>query len=1337
MKKQVKIKHFFIFIAKKNTHCLSFKSWYPFYKNLLLKNIDKPMNKINFILELFEITTEIKQVKARSPKNDSYGDLEVIPDMLPVNAGNMFARKLTWLLLLALFSSLSASVTFDAVDLKKQAEFNGLGYKTANLIVLQSLASKINQSMTPDYVTVPAFVGISNTTIHHYLKTINFDLAAIWGTILKNTAGPHQRKKMLKRKQLNTKFRIELEALQESIINLFFNQPLLSFKPLQDFLHTAKQSDWSLMVRSTGKEDSEALANAGGNVSVANVPATDSHIMHAIGEVLASYVSVKSMQQRLQASDSSVFDIPFLPVLIQRMIGEPIGGTKLASSIPTGCVLYTTESDGFTPGIALVQSTFGHNEGVVQSSMPIDTFYLSKDITYASIKNKAKRLIPALEMLRYTLAEQPNPSTISSNPSLEPHALQSLYVIAQQVEKFYGKPMDLELVVMPHEQTIYLVQARPIVMPQIKATPRFLKDLNAFKVSQRIPCTIINSNRGMLLEKVSAHQLIMAKTLEKALTEFNNLRDEKEDILAIAVDEEAETTSHAAAVFRGEGKVIIRLESGFEKLEALMTQPQATIAISTQQGVIIDLTDQSLLTPAQIVSGLTSHPANIPLSITNGSNLWPHFTLPTLKAKRTVATILQELKTAPQDSTLLNELCAAVNQPDPLIVSKQLQSATKTIAATLNKKRGALQRFALNVTQEIKHATNKELVAFHLRMLELALTQNENHTYADIYSHESLHAYSTSASNFLNHIIEPAVAAGEISTTFIQDTTILNLAQTGYNRSLTPAVRQAWFHFLDLHARYKFAPQHARIAKLLTRLEQDDLLAGWINTSVVQIMQRFPAKNSVSYQAAADALAHEFESAQKQLITINQALQAIMNMQINDWEDAKKFEALFARLTKEVITTYNTPVFDELLDLCEQSSNNVLKLAVITALKKITDRYDLFIKAIKGSTQYTDKKTKIRHFHAMLEGYVKLLEKVCNNDVIMAALKERLNDYDEESEDELVISEHFNVNIIIQQNEINRSNSFSRRKFFDYIESLEDLFTTTHQLLLSEISRKIVAWDITKAIDMPEVVSAVQEVLELDDQLTGISFEGSSVIFTYNRKLRAHSIQIEVCYDCINKKVVLSYHFYGFNEFLRWNLIKDYVAIISPKLNLTVERVVSRDYGLSIYWHVPTTEAVHTLNDFLEDVIDITFELSIENRKAIFTHLEDTLENLYKKCLQIYKSPEALLKALTATTLKTSFNLLTLPALDEIAQQQPQAAIAIFQQGIETATQIVESTNHDNLVTAHYILAEITSAANELSDDSTKHKITLPKRTRLANYKTYHKVVSNLLEKVELLVDEI
>ena len=369
----------------------------------------------------------------------------------------------------------------------------------------------------------------------------------------------------------------------------------------------------------------------------------------------------------------------------------------------------------------------------------------------------------------------------------------------------------------------------------------------------------------------------------------------------------------------------------------------------------------------------------------------------------------------------------------------------------------------------------------------------------------------------------------------------------------------------------------------------------------------------------------------------------------------------------------------------------------------------------------------------MLGGYIALLEKICDNEAFINAIKERLDAYDEEDEDELVISPHFNVNVMVQQNE--RGSSFSQRKFFDYMMSLEDIFTSTHQVLLNEISKKIVAWDITNAIDKPALVTATEEVLEIADQLTGIRFEGTNVIFTYNRKLRAHSIQIEVCHNCATQQVTLSYHFYGFNEFLRWNLIKDYVSVISPKLDINVDRIVSRDYGLSMYWIVPTAQSVQTLDELLEDAIDVTFELSVENRKTIFENIETILDSLFDKCITLYGSQEALIQHLADTATAHGLNILALPALDDIAILNKAVALIIFKQGLKVVSQILEGESHDSLVAAHYILADIVSATEEI-DDQLKLP-TLPKRTRMTNYKTYHKVISNLHRAVKSLIQKI
>lgn len=1300
-------------------------------------------NTCNFILENFKNTPETRQKAHKALEKAFMGNVEVIPEPWPVKAGQALGHKVALLFLPTLFSLLSAA-SFDPAHLKKNAELQGLGYKTANLIELESLASAINLAMTPYFVTVPAFVGVSNTTIQYFLKVNGLDLVTQWQTMLAQTVGPNQRQKMLKRKQLNQKFRTELDQLREHITKIFNTSSLLNFARLQEFVTTAKQSEWSLMVRSTGKEDTDALANAGGNTSVANVPANPRHIMQAIGEVLASYLSVKSIQQRLQAGDASVFDTPFLPVLIQRMIGEPIGGAKNPSSIPTGCVLYTTETDGFTPGVALAQSTFGHNEGVVQSSMPIDTYYLCPNITYASIKRKTKRLIPALENLHYTLAEVANPSIVTDAPSLKSQSLRSLNIIAQVVEKFYGRPMDLELVVMPHEQTIYLVQARPIVMPRGKSIARYINDLSLFKSSQQIACTIINSNQGVLLEKVRANNIIMAKTLEKALAEFNELSDTKDEIQLIAVEDEAEITSHAAAVFRGEGKVIIRLPNGLKPLEEIITQPRATIAVSTQQGIILNLSGQAALTKKQIAIGLTSHPANIALSIVDNVSMWPSLSQFSLGSEKRddVMALWQALQKDFTSSKLLKKLCYAVGQDGIAISNTKLRTASKPHHQEIKKKRHALQQFIGLIGDEIKTSKNKEQLMLHKRMLELAMTQKPNQSYINSMSHQSLEAEELATNKFLNEVIAPALQAGAISDAAIHNPTILCLAQDGYNRCLTSGVQKIWFTFLSMHAANQHIPNHLRVATLLKQLRQDDLLAGWLNTSLVQTMSQHIAlkTNKLTnlqshdlYNKIATAFVHEFESAQAQLTTINNILNTIMSIQPNEWESPKKFATLFARFNRDIVAQYNTPAFDDLLELCGNIDNNVLKLGVITALKKITDRYDLFIKAIKGSTEYPNKPLKIEHFHTMLKGYTMLLEKICDNEDFIAAVKERLDDYDEDDEDELVVSPHFNVNVIVQQNE--QGATFNQRKFFDYMTSLEDIFTSTHQVLLSEISKKIVAWDITKSIDKPSLVAATEEVLEITDQLTGIRFEGTNVIFTYNRKLRAHSIQIEVCYDCATEQITLSYHFYGFNEFLRWNLIKDYISAISPKLEINLARIISRDYGLSIYWQVSNAKSVQALDDLLEDAIDITFELSIENRRTIFENIETILDTLFDKCATLYGSQDAFIKQLAESASDSGMNLLVLPALDDIAILNKKAAQTIFKQGLKIVGQILEGENHDSLVTAHYILADIVSAVEEINDDL--ERPSLPKRNRMSNYKTYHKVITNLHAAVKELVQKV
>lgn len=107
-----------------------------------------------------------------------------------------------------------------------------------------------------------------------------------------------------------------LDRIQKRIQECFEKFPYESPK-LKEWLD--KHSPQFIIVRSTGKEDSETNTNAGGNASIPFIRPDPVEISKAMGEVIQSYFGEKSILQRLAARDCSIFDEQlFIPVLIQK-----------------------------------------------------------------------------------------------------------------------------------------------------------------------------------------------------------------------------------------------------------------------------------------------------------------------------------------------------------------------------------------------------------------------------------------------------------------------------------------------------------------------------------------------------------------------------------------------------------------------------------------------------------------------------------------------------------------------------------------------------------------------------------------------------------------------------------------------------------------------------------------------------------------------------------------------------------------------------------------------------------------------------------------------------------
>lgn len=221
-----------------------------------------------------------------------------------------------------------------------------LGFKASNLHYLDTHL----QSHHGIGVSVPAFSGIPHDVVIKHLDQHAPSWRAGWEDF-KKTYDEQKDKTVIGEKAENI-----LHKLQSSILTAFAEHPL-SDPSIKEFLDNRAKEEL-LMVRSTGKEDSTELANPGGNESVACVTPDAASVSAAIGEVVASYMSVKSLSQRIKAKDDITKD-PFCPVLLQTMIGRDIPKDP-KDSVRSGVIFSGA-------GTSRIQAAPGHGELVVNS----------------------------------------------------------------------------------------------------------------------------------------------------------------------------------------------------------------------------------------------------------------------------------------------------------------------------------------------------------------------------------------------------------------------------------------------------------------------------------------------------------------------------------------------------------------------------------------------------------------------------------------------------------------------------------------------------------------------------------------------------------------------------------------------------------------------------------------------------------------------------------------------------------------------------------------------------------------------------------------------------------
>lgn len=1122
------------------------------------------------------------------------------------------------------------SAYFNALELERIAEIEGYGYKSANLIMLKQVITGEQSGIN---IQVPEFLPISSAAIQRFLYETGLDLSFEWAQLVKGMSI----NQAIAEKRFAPGFIEGAANLAQRIRYAFMTlAKAKDFPELEAFLERAQASQWRLMVRSTGKEDTEKLANAGGNLSVANVTPRSTDIVLAIGRVIASYFEERSLSQRLTAQDPTIFNAPFSPVLIQRMVGE-----EDESNIPTGCVFYTFEPAARVADIRTLQCAFGHNEGVVQSLVPLDTFYLPKNGAIRSIiKVKPKRLAPVQRGGRFGLEFVSNPERIRNKSSLEKDVLKALSKLGDQVESYYGKRMDLELVYHPKDKTIYVVQARPLVFPALAESPSYISKNIKIDPANQIDLTPIDLGSGAVQGINAGGEVLVASTLEDAVgiyasaeyakPGYDSQKSRRALLKAVIVESGADATSHAAATFRGDGKTIY-VTTKMAKLKSwlaiynlhILLDGQRETAILDKENLYRYQSEEQLFLNRTLIRGWLNYP--LPRRVTVEPQSYC-LAAPTgaFGPFRTPMCLTDHLR---NDLKEFAKLVESLRDDANCATNTSTCLSRRILALQSLEKAEVLNTYAQELLLEIGKpedlgGNNELLVLFPKRFFEAVLTQEPKAELVDAFSIASVTKEYGKHQNFMDSVLMPLVDIGRLSQHTLRDEKLFLLAEKGYQAALSRGAGLKYLTWLD---EILLGEEEAflKLRELILGLDAVNVLPIWINTLFEKSVA---ACVSCAASQILDTLYSDYRASRDTISLLAQKLDALKVYDLSIWEKPELFESARTDFQTQFSDYFESDAFVNF-------TTPLHEMVSVSLMQRYVETFDLTLKTLSATP---NSKVKVAHFRTRVEDYLKLFEtwlkKAPQANIFfapkwdaehyVAKLREILATFSN-SESELLPSQGFSVAAAALGSGANFEGNFPR--------SLEDMFTLIHQSLNTVVSAFLT--ESLKSLDMPRPLKEIYEgISQLQAAsfpqghaffgyadsirfiLTGISIDTEGVVYSFNVPLRFHSAKLELVYKKETEKTGLGLAFFGGGSH-RWEQIASFVA---TKAELWKRNCVSEVNEGDVYIEIDEVDGIPILH--LKDLVKTALYLTFDSKTPGFeievrdetTRMEELI-NLYIK----------------------------------------------------------------------------------------------------------------------------
>lgn|GEM_PF-5191550 len=1129
---------------------------------------------------------------------------------------------------------------FDITDkqvLDNRAITQGVGYKTANLDVLQQLCQSPELQNLPNGITVkvPEFVGVSDNHIKNFLKKNNLDISASWKKLIEEVSSDD-----IKNFVITPDFIQKLEQLADHIQDIFdsaANQvetekitlKQLGFdQKLEDLIVLCVKLKAFITTRSTGREDTEELANAGGNASNEIVDASAANVLRGMGTVVSSYFRAKSIGQRALLQDTKLYDVPLMPVLIQRVVSEMDGSSF------SGCVSYTREPQGNVPGISISQCTHGHTKGVVDSLVPLDTIICNKTRCHIAIKKKPTRLAPVSNKSKeFALNFVDNNQHRVSAPSLTPVQQKALAQVLEFIERVYGKAMDLELSFDLDNNILYIYQARPLVVKPSDQSPSYI--IGDSQLGTALTCTTMSQAGGSLRLINDKNRIIVTPTLDDALNFYLAQRETNNDFDfdLVVVHKQADATSHAAATFNGMSKPVM-VTDDYEQLQQWISQHNFQLLADVQKSKLYKIHDtqfknktlEQLKAHGLIKDGMCAYPIPHVLSIPEGTPLPTAITLyAELRDEaheESLESLVEILKCASKDqatlalNTILSRLAKQITIKqqqiscpdnkffdciDYLDLNCPLSEIIDMVCFTQPPAQQALEQlnnlFALALELRTDIADQLSCQAYDLKrlfpvaLLETLLFQKPNNEIVNSYSYSNVLENYHATISFIKNKVLPLIKNKTISANFLNNREFLALAESGARAAFTENIENKWIIFIA-HAAQEFSSeQQETLRNMLTDIINLNMLPAWIST-------RFASQQG-SLQEIVSTLSAEYLQDQFFLKQLKSYKEHLDQTDPTAWQEGSHFEQLRNAFETKIFNWATSLELEQIVKNPDQ--HPFAYQAAVSIMNTFVGTFDQIIKSIKSTPETKiDIQERAMNFKIMIGKYLELLERwstfIPNNiiqyheewplDKYLFELKRILNETIANNS-ELFPSPEFNVNGAALGSATNLKRS--------RITTLEDLFTTIHQSLLIitssletviSIDEKALPGEFRKNADL--LTAWVDG--ETKSYKTGTTFENQVISYHYNIPLENHSMAVVLIYSKTTSRIDISFQFFG-ERIKRWQIMNIYAQLTAKIYKLSLKDIKLNENGISFTLSHNSLINPTIISQILIDTVSITYDL--------------------------------------------------------------------------------------------------------------------------------------------------